>query len=106
MVADLGAPELNEGTFKAIVDTATGLVSQALDGLINLRADLGVAQDRVAKADERISIQLDIMANHIGILEGVDPYEASTRVAMLLSQVETAYAMTARIQQLTILNYL
>jgi flagellar hook-associated protein 3 FlgL len=106
MIADLGAPELNEGAFKAIVDTATGLVSQALDGLINLRADLGVAQDRVAKADERISIQLDIMANHIGILEGVDPYEASTRVSMLLSQVEVAYAMTARIQQLTILNYL
>jgi flagellar hook-associated protein 3 FlgL len=106
MIADLGAPELNEGTFKTIVDTATRLVAQALDGLINLRADLGVAQDRVVKADERISIQLDIMANHIGILEGVDPYEASTRVSMLLSQVETAYAMTARIHQLTILNYL
>ncbi len=106
MIADLGAPDLNEGAFKAIVDTATGLVSQALDGLTNLRADLGVAQDRVAKSNERMSIQSDIMSNHIGILEGVDPYEASTRVSTLLSQVETAYAMTARIQQLSILNYL
>jgi flagellar hook-associated protein 3 FlgL len=53
-----------------------------------------------------MSIQIDIMATHIGTLEGVDPFEASTRVSQLLTQVETAYAMTARIHQLTILNYL
>jgi flagellar hook-associated protein 3 FlgL len=106
MVADLGTANLNEGAFQAVVDTAIGLVGEALDGLMNLQSDLGVAQDRVAKANERMSIQIDIMATHIGTLEGVDPYEASTRVSMLLTQVETAYAMTARIHQLTILNYL
>ena len=46
------------------------------------------------------------MTSHIGALEGVDPYEASSRLSTLLTQVETAYAMTARIQQLTLLNYL
>jgi flagellar hook-associated protein 3 FlgL len=106
MVADLGTADLNEGAFKAVVGTAISLVGEALHGLMNLQADLGVAQDRVAKANERMSIQIDIMATHIGALEGVDPYEASTRVSMLLTQVETAYAMTARIHQLTILNYL
>ena len=53
-----------------------------------------------------MSIQIDIMTNHIGALEGVDPYEASSRLSALLTQVETAYAMTARIQKLTLLNYL
>ena len=53
-----------------------------------------------------MSIQIDIMTNHIGVLEGVDPYEASTRVSALLTQVETAYAMTARIQKLSLLKYL
>jgi flagellar hook-associated protein 3 FlgL len=53
-----------------------------------------------------MSIQIDILTNHIGTLEGVDPYEASTRLSSLLTQVETAYAMTARIQKLTLLNYL
>ena len=37
-------------------------------------------------------------------MEGVDPYEASTRVADLLSHIETSYALTARIQQLSLLK--
>ena len=53
-----------------------------------------------------MSIQIDIMTRHIGALENVDPFEASTRVSALLTQVETAYAMTARIQRLSLLNYL
>jgi flagellin-like hook-associated protein FlgL len=32
--------------------------------------------------------------------------EVSTRVSTLLTQIEAAYAMTARIQQLSLLNYL
>jgi flagellar hook-associated protein 3 FlgL len=106
MVADLGTNKLNQDAFQAVVGTATSLVGQALDGLTKLQTDLGVAQERIAKANDRMSIQMDIMANHIGVLEGVDPYEASTRVAELLTQVEIAYAMTARIEKLTILNYL
>ena len=106
MIADLGITDLNEDAFKKVLATATDAVTQAVAGLTNLQADLGVAQERVAKANDRMSIQIDILSNHIGVLEGVDPYEASTRVSALLQQVETAYAMTARIDKLTILNYL
>ena len=106
MIADLGITNLNEDAFQTVVASATHTVTQALAGLTNLQASLGVAQERVAKANDRMSIQIDILSNHIGVLEGVDPYEASTRVSALLSQVETAYAMTARIEKLTILNYL
>jgi flagellar hook-associated protein 3 FlgL len=106
MVADLGTTTLNADAFQTVVGNATRIMSQALNGLTNVQADLGVAQERIAKANDRMSIQMDIMSTHIGALEGVDPAEASTRVATLLTQVETAYAMTARINQLTILNYL
>jgi flagellar hook-associated protein 3 FlgL len=106
MVADLGAADLNQNAFQTVVDTATRAVAEAIDGLTGLQADLGIAQERLIKANDRMAIQVDIMTNHIGILEGVDPYEASSRVASLLTQVETAYAMTARIQSLSILNYL
>jgi flagellar hook-associated protein 3 FlgL len=106
MIADLGITNLNQDAFQTLVTTATHTVTQALAGLTNLQANLGVAQERVAKANDRMSIQIDIMSDHIGVLEGVDPYEAATRVSALLAQVETAYAMTARIEKLTILNYL
>ena len=53
-----------------------------------------------------MSLQMDVIAKHISALESVDPYEASTRVTTLLTQIETSYAMTARIQQLSLLDYL
>jgi flagellar hook-associated protein 3 FlgL len=106
MLADLGTDKLNQSAFQAVVDTAARTVSEAVRGISELQSSLGTAQERVEHANGRMSIQIDIMAHHIGVLEGVDPYEASNRLAGLLAQVETAYAMTARIQKLSLLNYL
>jgi flagellar hook-associated protein 3 FlgL len=106
MLADLGTDKLNQNAYQAVVDTAVRVVTEAVQGITELQAGLGTAQERVKNANDRMSIQIDIMTNHIGVLEGVDPYEASNRVAGLLTQVETAYAMTARIQRLSLLNYL
>jgi len=39
-------------------------------------------------------------------VEGVDPYEASTRMNSLLAQVEASYTLTSRIQQMSLMNYL
>jgi flagellar hook-associated protein 3 FlgL len=47
-----------------------------------------------------------VMELHIQKLEGADPYEASTRVSTLMTQIETSYALTARIQQLSLAKYL
>ena len=40
------------------------------------------------------------------LLKGVDPAEAATRVANLTQHIETSFALTARLQQLSLLNYL
>ena len=106
MLADLGTDKLNQGAYQVVVDKAVGAVSEALQGITELQGDLGTAQQRVKNANDRMSIQIDVMTKHIGALEGVDPYEASSQVAGLLTQIQTAYAMTARIQQLSLLNYL
>lgn len=106
MLADLGVENLNQPAFQAVVDTAIRVAGEAVKELSELRGALGVVQERVAKANDKMAIQIDIIATHIGTLEGVDPYEASTRIASIMTQIETAYAMTARIQKLSLLNYL
>jgi flagellar hook-associated protein 3 FlgL len=106
MAADLGTKNLSQGAFQAVVDSAVKIAAQAIQGLTGLQADLGTAQQRVDNANGRMSIQKDILTNHISSMEDVDPYEASTRVNTLMTQIETAYSMTARIQQLSLLNYL
>ena len=107
MLADLGTANLSQTTYQAVVDKATLVVGDALQGITDAAGEArqrpGARQERQRRAWR---IQIDIMTSHIGALEGVDPYEASSRLSTLLTQVETAYAMTARIQQLTLLNYL
>jgi flagellar hook-associated protein 3 FlgL len=106
MVMDLGAPNLAPDALKAITDTALRLAGGASQDLTLEQGRVGAAQKRVTDANQRMSIQMDVLATHVNALEAVDPLEASTRVNTLLTQVQTAYALTAQIQKLSILNYL
>jgi flagellar hook-associated protein 3 FlgL len=106
MVSQLGTANLNQGAYQKLVDQATRLTSEAIQGLTTIQADLGSAQQSVTDANSRMTVQRDIITNHVGALEGVDPYEASSRLSALMTQIETAYAMTGRIQKLSLLNYL
>lgn len=106
MMADLGVENLNKDTFGIVVDEAIRVASEAIQGLAGLQANLGTAEARITRANERLSTQNNILTNHIGDLENVDPFDASVRVTTLLTQIETAYSLTARVQRLSILNYL
>lgn len=106
MLADLNVEALSQTAFQSVVDTAITLVGGAVKDLTEVQAGLGVAQARIATSNERMSIQADFYDRHITLLEGIDPYEATTRVNALMVQIETAYAMTSRIQQLSLLKYL
>jgi len=106
MVADLGLARLSQGAYDAVIDTATNLVGGSIQGLTATQAQLGYSEQSIAKASERMSIQKDVLDKHIGELEDVDPYEASTRINNLLTQIETSYALTARIQKLSLLDYI
>jgi flagellar hook-associated protein 3 FlgL len=106
MIADLGVADLNDEAYQAVVDKAIGIAGQAVGDLTQTRASLGSSEERITAANDRMSLQVDIITNHISLLEGVDPYEASTEVNSLLTQIETAYALTARIQRLSLIDYL
>lgn len=106
MVADLGVETLNQDAFGAVVDSASKLAGSAIQDLAKEQAKLGTAAGRISASNTRMSAQLTIMNTQIDNLESVDPFEASTRVTSLLTQLETAYSLTARVQKLTILNYI
>jgi flagellar hook-associated protein 3 FlgL len=106
MVADLGAGQLNDETFRVVAETATRMISEGIHEVTALQGRVGAAQGRIAQVNERMSMQIDFLGKDIGSLENVDPYEAATRVTTLMTQLETGYALTARIQRLSILNYL
>jgi flagellar hook-associated protein 3 FlgL len=106
MVADLGGERLGESAFLVVSEAATKLVAEAVGEIAGLQGGLGVVQERIATTNERMTMQIDILTNSIAGLENVDPYKAATRVTALMTQLETGYALSARIQRLSILNYL
>jgi len=105
-LADLYGTDLSDDAREALVNRAIELVSEGLSAIANVQSATGVTENRVARATDRVKMQIDLFKNNILDMEAVDPYEASTRVNSLISQIEVSYALTARIQQLSLVNYL
>lgn len=82
-----------------IGEAALGYVEQANTQITAERSTLGISEARVKKANTSLQAQIKLINTHITDLEGVDTYEASTRMNTLLTQVETSYTLTARIQR-------
>ena len=106
IISDLLQAPLNENARNALIDQSRVLVGEAIADVQNVQAKVGLVQNRVVSANERLSMQVEIMTKNLDDMQGVDPYEAATRVNDLLTQIETSYALTSRIQQLSLLKYL
>jgi flagellar hook-associated protein 3 FlgL len=105
-VSDLGMSKMNSSTYQTLLQAATQTVDQAISGLINMQAQVGVMQSNVSSATRTMWIQSAMLDYQISSLESVDSTEAATRVNGLMTQIETAYALTAKITQLSLTKYL
>lgn len=106
MVADLGLESLGREAYTAVLDRAIETAATANEKLNDLRASVGLTQERIAHADEAMQVRMDFLAIQIGELEGVDPYEKTTELNNLLTSLEISYALTGRLQSLRLSQYL
>lgn len=106
MVAELGVNGMNEQAYGVIIDEATRLIGEAVPAIATLQAHLGNSEERLTKANEKMERQVSVLNTRIADMEAVDPYEAQVRVNELKTRIETSYALTVRVQNLSLLNYL
>ncbi|TGR48766.1 flagellar hook-associated family protein [bacterium M00.F.Ca.ET.199.01.1.1] len=106
MVSSLMSTNISQAAKDSIIDHSQKLVGEALSGIAQVQSQTGIVQKRVSDASDRMKTQIDLFERHILDLEAVDPAEAATRVADLTQHIETSFALTARLQQLSLLNYL
>lgn len=106
MVTGLLSSNISQAAKDSVVSRSVSLVGEALGGLGQVQSQTGLVEKRVSDASDRMKTQVDLFERHILDLEGVDPAEAATRVADLTTHIETSFALTARLQQLSLLNYL
>jgi flagellar hook-associated protein 3 FlgL len=105
-VSDIFEGQLGPDARKALVEKAFTLVTEAILSLGDLQARTGIIEQRVSEASDRLNVQIDLFEKQIGNMLIVDPYEAQTRVSDLLGHIEVSYALTSRLQQLSLLRFI
>ncbi|WP_274627860.1 flagellar hook-associated family protein [Arvimicrobium flavum] len=102
----MSAPDMSPAAKATMLDRAYKMVSESIAELTQAQSELGVVQQQVTKATDRMAVQAGVLESAIGKMEGVDPYEASTRVTALVDQIELSYSLTARLQKLSLMKFL
>lgn len=90
----------------AILDAAAKRVSVGETGLTNVRADLGIKQNRIENDQAALSIEKNVLTAAFNEMAGRDQYEAASELKQLESNLEASYLLTARLANLTLLNFL
>lgn len=106
MTVELLGADVSSDVRSTINSAAQNYVQQSITGLIETSSTLGISEARLEKANTSLESQLKLVNTHITDIEGIDTYEASTRMNTLLTQIETSYTLTSRLQQLSLINFL
>jgi flagellar hook-associated protein 3 FlgL len=106
MVSDLGGENMNNKTLGVLIDKALSLASTSQTQITGMQTQVGLIQAKAKSATDDLTAQKDILEKTYTQLTSVDPYEAATRVNQLTTQLQTAYSLTSRLQQLSLLQYL
>lgn len=75
-------------------------------GLVALAAGIGTIEARIDAAATRNAAEAAALDLALGDLVGVDPFEAAARLEDTRARLETVFTITARLQRLTLTEYL
>jgi flagellar hook-associated protein 3 FlgL len=106
MLSEFGGSALSTDAQQAVSTAAASLLSQSADSMINIQAGLGASQSAVTSANNSMSSQLTILQGQLGNLDNVNPTATATEISSLTNQIQMAYELTARLQQLNLAQYL
>jgi flagellar hook-associated protein 3 FlgL len=102
----VGAAALNQDAFTALTDHALGVIASARMEVTAGQAQIGFAEERVTQANARLDDIERVATNAWNAIETADAYETSARIATLMTGLEASYAMTSRLQRLSLINHL
>ncbi len=106
MLAAFGGSSLSTSAQQAVASTATSLITQGQTALTITQAALGTTQAQVTDANSAMSSQLTLIQTQIGNLDNVDQTAAASKITALTNQIQMAYELTSRLQNLTLAQYL
>lgn len=105
-MAVFGQSALNTNAVAALSDAARDTVAGARGGIAAMQAGTGFAEERLENANRRLDTIDRVMSTALQKAEAVDVFDVSTRINTIMSGLEASYQMTARLQRLSLTQYL
>ncbi|NSX56696.1 flagellin [Parasulfitobacter algicola] len=105
-LADDGIPLDQPDNNSDLLDLSRSELLSATSGLVGLRAEIGSAEERIETAAVRNQAETASLQLARNNLIAADPYDTATEIQNLQTQLETLYAVTARLSQLSLVDYL
>ena len=106
MLSEFGGSQLSGAAQQAVASAASSLIARGQDSLTNVQAALGATQSAVTDANSSMSSQSTILQKQVDALDNVDPNATAAQINSLTNQIQMAYELTARLQQLNLAQYL
>jgi flagellar hook-associated protein 3 FlgL len=106
MLSEFGGSSLSASAQGEVASAATSLIAKGQSSLTDTQASLGATQSAVTDGDSAMSAQLTLLQTQIGSLDNVDQSATAAKISSLTTQIQMAYELTARIQQLNLAQYL
>lgn len=97
---------LSDDQRQVIFDEAVADMRTSIGDVIGIRSQLGVAEQRIATVKARNIANEAALSITYNELTGVDQYLAALTLKDIEGQLETAFATTARLSNLSLVNYL
>lgn len=101
-----GVFDSNPGQQAALLHAASRTLAVASVGLVNLSAQIGIEEEKAARAVARAEAEQTVMSIARAEMISVDPYDSATRLEHSMSQLDLLYALTARLSRLRLSEYL
>lgn len=98
--------DLQSDALEQVKYNVVEIAGASVSGINAEQSQLGLSQARTETANETLSTQKTIVDTQLSDLTGVDQYEANVRLTTLMTQLETSYTITSKIQALSLVNYL
>ena len=106
MLSSVDFTQVPPNVYKEYADAANQRLTEGMDLLTKVRADQGIRQKTLEDTKAMHETSKTLLNNTITTWESVDPYEASTRLTLLQTQLEAAYRTTSKVTSMSLVNYL
>jgi flagellar hook-associated protein 3 FlgL len=105
-----GAPGVTQqdmkDNFYAVFNHLTSMVSAAIDRADQLSENLANAQSRITDIQASQTDQKNVLLNTVSDVENTDTTELAVRINALSTQLNASLAVTANLQNLSLVNFL